>query len=49
MKEKQTYTSPQCETHKLRLKGVIAASVDVDLTTTFTAPFEEEQEWGAIL
>lgn len=49
MKEKETYTSPLCETHELRLKGVIAASVDVDLTTTFTPPFEEEQEWGTIL
>jgi len=28
MKEKETYTSPLCETHELRLEGVIAASGD---------------------
>ena len=44
MKEKETYTSPQCKPLDLGLEGVIAASGELD--TTFNAPFEEEQEWG---
>ncbi len=39
MKEKETYTSPLCETHELRLRGVIAASGDPQ---PYNNPFGEE-------
>lgn len=39
MKEKETYTSPECETLELRIEGVIAASGDPQ---PYNNPFGEE-------
>ena len=41
MKEKETYTSPECEALEMRLEGVIAASVDPE----FKKPFNDEVDW----
>ena len=41
MKEKETYTSPECEALEMRLEGVIAAS-----GPQFNSPFDPtEQPW----
>ena len=40
MKEKETYTSPECEALEMRLEGVIAAS-----GPQFNNPFDSEQGW----
>ncbi|MBO5595987.1 MAG: hypothetical protein J5917_04335 [Bacteroidales bacterium] len=39
MKEKETYTSPQCEALEMRLEGVIAAS---GKPKSYQNPFGEE-------
>lgn len=41
MKEKETYTSPECEALEMRLEGVVAASVDLE----FVKPFNDEVDW----
>jgi len=42
MREKETYTSPECEALELRLEGVIAASGDPQ---DYNNPFGDQQNW----
>ncbi len=41
MKEKETYTSPECKALEMQCKGVIAVSVD----PKFVKPFNDEVDW----
>ena len=43
MKEKETYTSPECEALEMQCEGVMAGS---GLQPTYSTPFGGEQEWN---